>query len=364
MRFNHLKTLFLVGFAWILPHPLLAQSPLSFVIENETFIKNIEREKIRSIETSHDLDGQTFIGDIIKPYFSYSVNDRVKINLGAVVDIEFGDDDDVAEADPLISLTWDFRPGWRMTAGTLDRDHPLLDAYFDDTLTYEAPVEQGFQLQAETEHLRQDAWLAWEIEELSDRQEKLSIGDYTQFRYRGFTLDGQVYWVHFGGQRNSVVGLDNNIGYAFGAGYSTQLDKTGPLEAAGLTAHYLGVWDDTPGRPGSREEDGILARAFARIWGTDIWFKYWEGGSADFDASKGDHLYVTDRFRELGIERQWKLAERIGLTANIQLQHVLQYHNDLFLEFLVSVHWLIDFPLAPDYFAKWRPFGGTPDEQP
>ena len=198
-------------------------SPLHFVVENETFAKNIERTDSASVmppEDSELLEGHTPTGNILKTYFHYQVNQWTFIQVGALLNLPFGQDGKVLTADPVISITHKFRPNWWYTFGTIDREHPVLDAMLDDIRAYDDPIEQGFQLQADSEHIRQDVWLDWRIKEEFDTHENFSIANYTQLKALGFMVDGQLIWDHFGGQRNTAPGVHDNLIYALGAGYT------------------------------------------------------------------------------------------------------------------------------------------------
>ena len=172
-----------------------AKQSLKFIVENETFVKNLEHTNIDEFN-----EGETFIVDILKSYFRYIPMRRVTIETGALLGVPFGDDDTINPKEPIISLHLDFEPGMRITAGTLNRQHPLLDAFFNDDLAYTEPIEQGFQFTGDNKHLKQDLWISWEVKETSKRPEKFSVGNFTRLNYRGLMLDGQVYWVHHGGK--------------------------------------------------------------------------------------------------------------------------------------------------------------------
>ena len=129
-----------------------------FYIQNETFVKNLERGRG---EAPAGAAAETFIGNILKPFIRFKISKEMKVDLGALLQIPFGDDDRVDQADPVVSFHYDFYPGYRFTAGTLDHIHPILDALFNDDLEFTDPVEQGFQIQARKKHFRQDIWFDW-----------------------------------------------------------------------------------------------------------------------------------------------------------------------------------------------------------
>ena len=178
---------------------------LKFTLDSKTFFKNLEREPVPVRAPFRIPSGETRTGTILKPAFQYNIKKGINIELGGLMDLPFGQDDGISEGEPVISLHIDYLPGWRFTAGTLNREHPLLDAIFDDDLEFTDLAEHGFQIQADTRKLRQDFWLDWELNETSTRREKFVLGNYTQWMPGNFMFDLQVLWVHFGGQNNSGV---------------------------------------------------------------------------------------------------------------------------------------------------------------
>lgn len=163
--------------------PAKAESPLSLVIENQTYVYN--RELSKEVDTSLQVEGFTLIGNLNKSFFRYEIKKGLRIEAGVLWNFEFGEDNVPDEVDPVISLHYAFAPGWLFTAGTIDRNHPLHDAFFNDELRYRDPIEQGFQFKADTQHLRQDLWLSWEERETATQREKFSIGNYTQAKGGG-----------------------------------------------------------------------------------------------------------------------------------------------------------------------------------
>ena len=322
---------------------------LDFVLENQTFARNLEWTGLENLK------GQTFIGNIAKPYFTYKVQDNITIDVGAVLNMPFGDDNRVSATDPLITLHYNFAPGWRINAGTLSWRHPLLNSIYSEFQEYLRPVGQGFQIEANTKHIRQDTWIDWEQRESSNRKEMFAIGNYSQLKYAGFMADGQVMWNHSGGQLNSNSGggVVNNHAYAIGAGYSIypkkQNKKLYYFEELGVDFHYVGLKDtprsDTPGVT----ENGTSSRVFARIWDADLHFMHWNGGS-NFRTTKGNLLYQVGKdFQEVGVEKTWWLADSVSLTGGVKTQYIEKtfQHVDL-----IEVKWWLDLPLFPDYFKK------------
>ncbi len=343
-------------------NPVKAESPLSLVFENQTYVYNQERAK--EVDLSLQTEGFTLIGNLSKAFFQYEIKKGLRIEAGVLWNFEFGEDNVPDEVDPIISLHYAFAPDWLFTAGTIDRNHPLHDAFFNDNLRYLEPIEQGFQIKADSRHIRQDLWLSWEERETDTQREKFSVGNVTQLKAGGFMLEGQAYWVHLGGQRNSGPGVFNNISLGLGGGYTYRPSKPGGslpwLDEAGFTIHYLQNSDDPPAL--SRVDDeGMAYRAFVTVWDTYIYYQHWRGGSLNFNSprgdaampgvplAKGDPLYRARIYDEVGAVKTWELADEVIATVDLRGQFMLGRFQPIIA---VNFTWRPKFPLFEDYFKN------------
>jgi hypothetical protein len=326
---------------------------LDFVLENETYSKNIETSNLDFGET-RSLEGHTPTGNVLMPYFHYQINKRSFIDVGAVLNMPFGQDDQIFKAEPIISFTYYLRPTWWYTFGTIDRKHPVLDAFVDDIRAYDDRVEQGFQLKANNKLITQDLWLDWRVDETPNRRENFSAGNYTQLKYKGFMIEAQLIWYHFGGQRNNEGGVLNNVSQAIGAGYTYFTQGPSFLDYLGFTGHYLKVKHE-PG-PADKlngdidaEEDGIRAKVFGSIYDTYFHIMYWDGGSREFIVPRGDPLYQVDHYTEIMLEKSWQLSDSAAIRANFKMEFL---EEETFYENLVSLEWRFDVPLFKNYFKN------------
>jgi len=368
---NLQRRLFELGF-WILllgslfpANPTWAESPLSLVIENQTYVYN--QEIAEEVDSSLRVEGFTLIGNLTKSFFRYEIKKGLRVEAGVLWNFEFGEDNVPDEVDPIISLHYAFAPGWLFTAGTIDRNHPLHDAFFNDVLRYLEPIEQGFQIKTNTQHLRQDLWLSWEERETATQREKFSYGGYSQVKAGGFMIDGQVYWVHLGGQKNSGPGVFNNLSLGLGGGYTYRPDKIGGgsgwLDEIGFTVYYLYNSDDPPGLP-KVDEDGTAYRAFLTVWDTYIYYQHWRGGSLNFNSprgditmpgealAKGDPLYRARIYDEIGVIKTWQLADEVIATMDLRAQFLLGQFQPIMA---FNITWRPEFPLFEEYFKNRTP---------
>ncbi len=363
---THLSQITGLLILWIMiSAPGARAESLNFVIENEVYSKNIETTDLA--DETRVLDGHTPTGNILMSYFHYQINRRSSIDVGALISMPFGQDDQVLSVEPIISFTYYLRPTWWYTFGTIDRYHPVLDAFVDDIRAYDDRIEQGFQLQADNKVIRQDLWLDWRINEKSDRRENFTAGNYTQFKYKGFMVDAQILWFHFGGQRNTGGGVANNISSAIGAGYTFYPRRPSFLDNIGFSAHYLKVKNEPSATDIANgliaemngflnsdieaEENGVLFKIFGSIKGVYFHYLYWDGGSREFISARGDPLYQVEKFHEFMLEKTWRLSDNAAVTANIQIQKL---EDTTFYENLVSLEWRFDVPLFRQYFKDLR----------
>ena len=357
-----------------LASPAEAESPLSLVIENQTYVYNQERAK--EVDLSLQTEGFTLIGNLSKAFFRYEIKKGLRIEAGVLWNFEFGEDNVPDEVDPIISLHYAFAQDWLFTAGTIDRNHPLHDAFFNDNLRYIEPIEQGFQIKADSKHIRQDLWLSWEERETATRREKLSIGNVTQLKAGGFMLEGQAYWVHLGGQRNTGPGVFNNLSLGAGGGYTYRPEKTTGssnwLDEIGFTVHYLYNTDDPPALP-QVSDNGMAYRAFLTVWDTYIYYQHWRGGSLNFNSprgdvtmpgeplAKGDPLYRARIYDEVGVVKTWQLADEVIATLDVRAQFALGRFQPIVT---ANITWRPTFPLFEDYFKNRTRPAPEPIEPP
>ncbi len=334
-----------------------ARSPLQFKVDNQTFAYNLEWTGIDSI-----VEGETFIGNILKTFFEYHFNKRLYVQGGALLQHPFGDDDRIDEVDPIIALHYRAFPGWKVTAGTIDRNHPLHDGIFWEALRFIDPIEQGFQLKGDTEYVKQDLWIAWERRESTGVRERFSVGNVTELRWNGFSLDGQLLWAHLGGQQNGGPGVFNNLSIAFGGGYTFIPDFEGYsfFREAGFRVHYL-YQEDEPAGVIKLDERGVAVRAWVNLWGVNLVGRFWNADGGNFNSRRGDlgqpgialakgnPLYRAEEFQEVGIYKVFQLAESVSMRFDLRQQWVLDESVEVYA---VTFQWVDGFDLFENYFRK------------
>ena len=180
-------------------------------------------------------------------------------------------------------------------------------------------------------------------------------------------VDGQVLWVHFGGQNNSGGPVENNFTFALGMGYSFSKNrfkassepyrKKWDSQKTGFTAHYINSYDKTPASITSKDS-GLLFKLFTTLWDTDFYFRVWSGGSRKFVPRKGDPIYTNRDFEELGLEKTWWLDDDLSIRYSFQFSE--HRAGTITHTTLLSMQWHIDFALSKNH-SRTAPNRHKPD---
>ena len=67
-------------------------------------------------------------------------------------------------------------PAVSLIAGTIKRNHPFVDALFNDASLFSRPIEQGFQLLVDRQHYQQDLFINWNQIETFQKPERFDVG--------------------------------------------------------------------------------------------------------------------------------------------------------------------------------------------
>ena len=130
---------------------------LQLATEQLVFFKNLE---IQGSDKQY-ASGETFIGFLAPTRLRYRSGDRTSIEIGVVPGSNFGDDDDLDVAEPLVRLAIEVEDDVHLIAGTLIRSHWAHDALLDDVEVFRSDAEQGIQVRLDKQHYKGDHWLNW-----------------------------------------------------------------------------------------------------------------------------------------------------------------------------------------------------------
>lgn len=286
---------------------------LDFVVEPAFFLKNIETPA-----------GRTFIGYRAPLRLRYRPHEQVFLEAGAQAGHNYGDDKSLDASAPLLRLVYEPAPDVYLIAGSLIRTHPIHDALYDDTLIFQRDREEGIQVRADRQRLKQDLWLNWKVRETDTRSEQLDVGSVTQARFGNLHLDGQVLWVHTGGQRNFPHIIEHNLNFLAGGSYG--FSPGGAARDFRIGGYYLSDMN-IPDRDTAEPETkgrGVEGRVTLELNPAEgfllqVFGAYFRGD--DLNAREGDPLYRKDRYSQLGANLLMRLPAGLRLEFGVTVHY-------------------------------------------
>ncbi|MDX2130464.1 MAG: hypothetical protein SFY69_00235 [Planctomycetota bacterium] len=327
------------------PHPRNTENPtgetrvdnLDVVFESVIFLKNLE---LTGYDTSTGIDGETFFGFLAPLRLRYRAGERVTIEAGAVLGQNFGDEDELDIAEPLLRIVYEPTENVFLVGGTILPTHPIHDALLDDLHVFRE-TEQGLQVRVDLENWKNDTWINWRIREDELTAEEFEVGNASQLRYAGFHADAQLLWYHVGGQQNSADRVENRvaglIGASFGLMGSTIFeDRPKWLEDVRVGGAILASHDDTLAEEtgsgwevsahiDTRPAEFVMVRGFASHF-----------SGSDFSGARGDPLYQFDDYTQGGVTAFWTPGEGFRIETTAVLQHA---ESELNYTFAVNLVW-------------------------
>ena len=315
---------------------------LALVIEIEVFLKNIEVSGLTTF------DGETFIGFLVPLRVRYRAHEQLTIEVGAVLGQDFGDEDELNAADPLVRLAYEPAADVFVVAGTILPTHWIHDALHDDTRKFRTGAEQGIQIRADRTKLKQDLWLNWRVREDDFTAEEFEVGNATQVRLFDARLwvDVQFLFAHVGGQKTSVNRVETNFsslaGLSYGFPHPFGCDA---IDEIRFGARVLYVSDDVQNQPKTS------ASGWEAFFSVDLHprrnvllriFGSWYSGD-EFAARLGDPLYALDDYGQLALAALFDVANDLRIEIGIAAQWT---DDRLNYTFVVTFAWGRAFRLA------------------
>lgn len=326
------------------PHPRNEENPLGetradnldLAVETAFFLKNLE---LTGFPDSTGIDGETFFGFLAPVRLRYRAGERLTIEGGAVLGQNFGDEDSLDIAEPLVRLVYEPVKGVYVIAGTILPTHPIHDAILDDANVFRE-TQQGFQVRVDREHWKNDLWINWRVREDEFTAEEFEVGNATQLRFWYLRADGQFLWYHVGGQQNDDDRVENRVAGMLGASVGTAdmfihnyPDWLGDVR---IGARYLASNDDT-----LADESGSGFEAFAHAdfhpheqATLRAFASHFEGD--DYAGARGDPLYSLDDYSQAGLTALLYLHEGLRVEGTAVLQH---NENELNYTFAINLVW-------------------------
>ena len=292
-----------------------------------TYVYNVAYPGVRQLN-GLPVSSQTFAGQYLSPVLQYTVSPQLLLNAGLFAGLPVGDTQRFHTIQPILSAEYEMIPDMRLVAGTLHRNHPFLDAIFNDAMLFARPLEQGLQLLVDRDHYQQDLFINWNQIETFQKAERFDVGYAGRVSAGYFSLNGQIYWAHSGGAQYSESrtffgpGLPrdrpagNNFLTAFGPQFTIQprqfWSQLSWFREIDVMALYL-TSQNEPTQGGSPIARGRGYQLTAGL-NLDGWRPYvtlWRG--EHFVTERGDPAYYAGDFTEFGFVKDMDLPAGFSL---------------------------------------------------
>ncbi|MGC3973124.1 MAG: hypothetical protein QM771_01890 [Nitrospira sp.] len=284
-------------------------------IDALTYVYNIRYSGLDQIG-GRSVANATFAGQYLAPVLRYSPSPRLNLDVGVFAGLPVADTQRFHTAQPILAAEYEIWPAVSVVAGTIKRNHPFVDALFDDARLFSRPIEQGFQLLVHREHYQQDLFINWNQIETFQKAERFDVGYAGRVSAGVLSFNGQVYWTHSGGAQYSEsrtffgVGVprdrpaSNNFMTAFGPQLTFQPNRYWPglswFKEVDVMALYL-TSQHEPTQSGLPIERGrgYQLTAGVNLDGWRPYLTFWRGER--FVNDQGDPAYFAGNFTEFGL---------------------------------------------------------------
>lgn len=305
-----------------------------------TYVYNVAYPGVRQIG-GVPVSNQTFAGQYLSPVLQYRVSPQLTLDAGLFAGLPVGETQRFHTVQPILSAQYEMVPAVLLVAGTLHRNHPFVDALFNDAMLLTRPIEQGFQLLVDREHYQQDVFINWSQLETFQKAERFDVGYAGRVSAGHFSFNGQVYWSHSGGAQYSEsrtffgAGIPrdrpagNNFLTAFGPQFTFQprqyWSQLSWIREIDVMALYL-TSQNEPTQSGSPivRGRGYQLTAGLNLEGWRPYVTIWRG--EHFVTERGDAAYYAGDFTEFGLLRDFILPAgfslRIGGFGRIIERHL------------------------------------------
>lgn len=297
-------------------------SPVEAKDSNQLFFSYSNLAYFKNYEYFNDIQaGYTLFGVWQHPRLTYFPNKWMKIEAGALLQMDFGDQD-FSRVFPTFSLQLQSKDV-RFLFGALEgnQSHQLIEPLMQYDQVIERPLEEGVQLKISKKKFYADLWLDWQKRQSpgnTDNAEQLSPGAFLSYTFTDLAkplqvkLPLQAILFHHGGQLDTTnIPTYTISNYAAGLWMEwNNPDKQKWMQQLRADAYYVGYKqskDDRNTAPFTNG-DGFLANLFVKSkWNVSFLATYWNG--KNYIAPQGGKLYQsvssrTDRPGHTEPERQ------------------------------------------------------------
>ena len=292
-----------------------------------TYVYNIAYPGVRSIN-GLPVSNQTFVGQYLSPVLQYRVSPQLTLDAGLFAGLPVGETQRFHTVQPILSAQYEMVPAVRLVAGTLHRNHPFVDALFNDAMLLMRPIEQGFQLLVDREHYQQDVFVNWSQVETFQKAERFDVGYAGRVSAGHFSFNGQVYWFHSGGAQYSEsrtffgpgIPRDrpagNNFLTAFGPQFTFQPRQYWSRLSWFREIDVMALYLNSQNEPTQSGSPIVRGRGYQLTAGLNLdgWRPYvtiWRG--EHFITERGDPAYYAGDFTEFGLLRDFVLPAGFSL---------------------------------------------------
>jgi len=292
-----------------------------------TYVYNIAYPGVRSIN-GLPVSNQTFVGQYLSPVLQYRVSPQLTLDAGLFAGLPVGETQRFHTVQPILSAQYEMVPAVRLVAGTLHRNHPFVDALFNDAMLLMRPIEQGFQLLVDREHYQQDVFVNWSQVETFQKAERFDVGYAGRVSAGHFSFNGQVYWFHSGGAQYSEsrtffgpgIPRDrpagNNFLTAFGPQFTFQPRQYWSRLSWFREIDVMALYLNSQNEPTQSGSPIVRGRGYQLTAGLNLdgWRPYvtiWRG--EHFVTERGDPAYYAGDFTEFGLLKDFVLPAGFSL---------------------------------------------------
>ena len=317
-------------------------SPVYLEADATFYCDNLEYENPFSV-------GRTYLGAYTSLALAY-VRPAFDLSLGALVQRDFGDEEEVSRALPLFRFRYR-TPWFQLLLGRLHSagNHSLPEPILARQYPYQYPVEEGLQFLAHQDNLKADLWINWYLLNTPEHREFFAAGFHSQAEWSFVSADLGLRVSHHGGQLHEEGPVSDN----FSGMFRLLLSFRWPALDAdfGASGTLLGSRDQ-PDRKHSGQQTrgyGAEGECFFSPGGWKLYYRCFSG--EDFFVEQGDPLYRTEKpLHRFGLLKTFQLdnAVRARLQGEgVVIESVLEYNYALVVD--VSLDLLLHrFPEAAD----------------
>ncbi|HPV83994.1 MAG TPA: hypothetical protein PK866_12745 [Nitrospira sp.] len=298
-------------------------------LDTLTYVYNIGYSGLLEIG-GRPVANSTLAGQYLAPVLRYSPSSRLNLDIGVFAGLPVGDTQRFHTVQPILSAEYELWPAVSLIAGTIKRNHPFVDALFNDASLFSRPLEQGFQLLVNREHYQQDLFINWNQIETFQKAERFDVGYAGRASAGFFSLNGQVYWTHSGGAQYSEsrtffgAGLprdrpaSNNFLTAVGPQFTFQPNRYSSALSWFREIDVMALYLTSQNEPTQSGAPIVRGRGYQLTAGVDLdgWRPYvtiWRG--EHFVNEQGDPAYYAGNFTEFGLLRDFLLPAGFSLRV-------------------------------------------------